>query len=78
VGTIGKAAEAARSRLFENAEDNFHTFLEFSFEIIGVGANEWFEAAVGHAAQISNTDYTQLRIYFNHSDTINEYAGWYR
>jgi carbohydrate-selective porin OprB len=48
-----------------------------AFEIIGVGANEWFEAAVSHAVQISNTDYTQFRIYFNHSDTINEYAGWY-
>ena len=48
-----------------------------AFEIIGVSANEWFEAAVGHAAQVSNTDYTQFRIYFNHSDTINEYAGWY-
>jgi hypothetical protein len=48
-----------------------------AFEIVGVGSDEWFEAAVGHAAQVSNTDYTQFRIYFNHSDTTNEYAGWY-
>ena len=48
-----------------------------AFEIIGVGANEWFEAVVRNADQISNTDHTQFRIYFNHSDTINEYTGWY-
>jgi hypothetical protein len=48
-----------------------------AFEIIGVGADEWFEAVVGRAAQVSNTDYTQFRIYFNHSSTINNYAGWY-
>ena len=48
-----------------------------AFEIIGVGSDEWFEAVAGNAAQVSNTDHTQFRIYFNHSDTINEYAGWY-
>ena len=48
-----------------------------AFEIIGVGADEWFEAVVGRSDQVNNTDHTQFRIYFNHSDTINEYAGWY-
>ena len=48
-----------------------------AFEIIGVGAGEWFEALVGRSNQVNNTDHIQFRIYFNHSDTINEYAGWY-
>lgn len=48
-----------------------------AFEIIGVGADEWFEAFVGRSDQVNNTDHTQFRIYFNHSDTINQYAGWY-
>ena len=48
-----------------------------AFEIIGVGADEWFEAVVGRSGQVNNTDHTQFRIYFNHSDMINEYAGWY-
>jgi hypothetical protein len=48
-----------------------------AFEIIGVGADEWFEAIVGGSDRINNTDHAQFRIYFNHSDTINEYAGWY-
>jgi len=48
-----------------------------AFEIIGVGADEWFEAVVGRSDQVNNTDHTQFRVYFNHSDTINEYAGWY-
>ena len=48
-----------------------------AFEIIGVGADEWFAAVVGGSDRVNNTDDTQLRIYFNHSDTINEYAGWY-
>ena len=48
-----------------------------AFEIIGVGADEWFEAIVGGSDRVNNTDHTQFRIYFNHSDMINEYAGWY-
>ena len=48
-----------------------------AFEIIGVGPEQWFQANVGSANQVSNSDYTQFRIYFNHSDSINKYAGWY-
>lgn len=48
-----------------------------AFEIIDVGADEWFKAVVGRSNQVNNTDHTQFRIYFNHSDTINDYAGWY-
>ncbi len=50
-----------------------------AFEITGVGSDQWFQAEVGPAAadEVSNDDYTQFRIYFNHSDTINKYAGWY-
>ena len=48
-----------------------------AFEIADVGSGQWFEIVIGKATQVSNADYTQFRIYFNHSDTINEYAGWY-
>jgi hypothetical protein len=48
-----------------------------AFEIIGVGADEWFEAVVGGSNQVNNADHTQFRIYFDHSSAINEYAGWY-
>ena len=48
-----------------------------AFEITGVGPDQWFQAQVARADQVSNIDYTQFRIYFNHSDSVNEYAGWY-
>jgi hypothetical protein len=35
------------------------------------------EAVVGQSNEVNNSDHTQFRIYFNHSGTINEYAGWY-
>ena len=49
-----------------------------AFEIIGVGPDQWFQAVVGPADQVSNSDYTQFRIYFNHVEGItNTWAGWY-
>ena len=49
-----------------------------AFEVTGVGPDQWFQAELGAPEDIvSNDDYTQFRIYFNHSSTINKYAGWY-
>jgi hypothetical protein len=49
-----------------------------AFEITGVGPSHWFVAELDSPAdEVSNNDYTQFRIYFNHSNSINKYAGWY-
>jgi hypothetical protein len=46
VGTIGKAAEAARSALFEIAEDNFYAFQEFFCLTFNFQIDQYRPAAV--------------------------------
>lgn len=76
---IQKGAFSGNAAL--QAGDDFYTDANTSldaFEITGVGPEQWFQAIVGTGDQVSNTDYTQFRIYFNHAQGVtNTWAGWY-
>jgi len=51
-----------------------------AFPVINVGQYNWFDAYLSTSAaqtNISNTDHTQFRVYFNQGIAGNKYEGWY-